>query len=354
MFFQNESQNLNQQSNHDHEQRDKLEGEIRHRQQKQLDWDKTMSSFIDDINVTNENIRKKETTKITIENEFKQKQHDLNALKTLEKDKTDAYGPWMNDCLRAINHDQRFHQKPIGPIGQYIHCLVPHWSYAVEKHLASIMSTFICSDNHDEKILLEIFSRYTGHSRPPISTRRYSQQVHDISGTLSRVQRAQLLSIYQVLRIDNPTVECYLIDEKHIEATILVEDLQRAKQIKQSGVLLWDKVYKRVKQVSEAWTYDGSNIKLDTAFRIYTNDKQPARYFTSNNNQSLSTEEIDADIKRLNEQIQQINLSIQELKKIQQTTVTNLDELKRATNENKKKIRDLNKVMFIGEGEREI
>lgn len=306
-----------------------------------------MSSFAEDINITNENIRKKESTKMSIENELKQKQQDLHELEKLEKDQTNAYGPWMNDCLRAIEHERRFHSKPIGPIGRYIRCRDPHWSYAVEKHLAPIMSAFICADNHDERILLEIFSRYSQGYRPTIFGRKFSQKVPDVSGTLGHIQRANLLSIYQVLQIDNITVECILIDLKQIEATILIEDLQHAKQIKQSGILNWQRVDKKVKQVAEAWTYDGSNIKLDKAFRIYTNDKQPARYFTSNNNQSLSSNEVRADIKRLSEQIQQMNSSVIELRKIQQTTVNNLEELKRETTANKRKIRDLNKVIFI-------
>ncbi|CAF4647923.1 unnamed protein product, partial [Rotaria magnacalcarata] len=80
-------------------------------------------------------------------------------------------------------------------------------------------------------------------------------------------------------------------------------------------------------QVGEALTYDGSNIKLDKAFRIYTNDRQPARYFTSNNTQALSIEELNADIKRLHNQIKQTNSSMNELKTIRQTTKDNLDKI---------------------------
>jgi peptidoglycan hydrolase CwlO-like protein len=214
------------------------------------------------------------------------------------------------------------------------------------------MSAFICSDSHDEKILLELFSYYAPGRRPTISVRKYSNQPHDISGTLERIRRANLLSIYQVLQIDNVTVECALIDDKQIEATILLEDLQHAKRIRQSGILRWEKIDKKVKQVVEAWTYDGSNIKLDKAFRIYTNDKQPARFFTSNNTQSLSTNELDLEIKRLNEQINQMNSTITELRKIRQTTIDDFEKMKKASGENKKKIKELNKVIHLRERKR--
>ena len=345
--FQDEFQTLSQQSNLEDEEREKLDREIRDRQQQQIDWDKTMSSFTDDMHTSNENIRQKQSTIGCIQNELKQKQQDLDELKRIEKDQTNVYGTWMVDCLKAIEDEKRFHRKPIGPIGRHVRCINPHWSYAVEKHLAGAMSTFICSDNHDEKLLLEIFTKYSRGYRPPISVRKYSEQVHNVSGTLERVRNAKLLSIYEVLRIDNVTVECTLIDYRQIEATILVNDLQHAKRIQQSGVLRWERIDKKVKQVVEAWTYDGSNIKLDKAFRIYTNDKQPARYFTSNNTQSLSTNELEMEIKRLNEQINQMNASSEELKRIRQTTVDEFEKLKRMTTENKKKIKELSKVRNI-------
>jgi hypothetical protein len=51
-------------------------------------------------------------------------------------------------------------------------------------------------------------------------------------------------------------------------------------------------------QVHEDW-----NIKADKLCEIYINDKQSARYFTSNNTQSLSNDELDSEIKRLHEQV---------------------------------------------------
>jgi chromosome segregation ATPase len=305
-----------------------------------------MESFGDDLNVNNDSIRNKHSTIDCIQNELKQKQHEFDELKKIEKDKTNAYGTWMFDCLKAIENENRFHKKPIGPIGQYIRCIEPRWSYAVEKHLAPIMSSFICTDVHDERILLELFSYYSRGYRPTIFRMKYSDQAHDVSGTLDRIRRADLLSIYQVLKIDNITVECALIDFKQIEATILLDDLQHAKRIRQSGILRWDRIDKKVKQVAEAWTYDGSNVKLDKAFRIYTNDKQPARYFTSNNTQSLSNDELNIEIKRLEEQINQTNLSMNELRTIRQTTINNLENMKKASTANKKKIKELNKVIL--------
>ncbi|CAF4928884.1 unnamed protein product, partial [Rotaria sp. Silwood1] len=340
-----EFQNLREQANCTEEERQKLSQEIQDRQQEKLKWEKIIASFIDDININNDNINNKQSTIDCIQNELKQKQHDIDELKKIEEGKTNVYGAWISDCLRAIENENRFHKKPIGPIGRHIRCIDPRWSYAVEKHLAPIMSSFICTDVHDERILLELFGFYSRGYRPTIFVMKYPERVHDISGTLERVRRANLLSIYQVLKIDNITVECALIDFKQIEATILLEDLQDAKRIRQSGILRWERIDKKVKQVVEAWTYDGSNIKLDKAFRIYTNDKQPTRYFTSNNTQSLSINELNMEITRLKDQIKQMNLSMNELKTIRKTTKDNLDKTTNMNHENQKKINELNKQL---------
>ncbi|CAF0962841.1 unnamed protein product [Rotaria sordida] len=342
-----EFENLRQQSDHNEQERQKLNQEIQDHQRQKLECDKLTTSFIDDITINNNNIHTKQSTIDCIKHELQQKQHEIDELKKIEKDKTSVYGTWIFDCLKAIENNNRFHKKPIGPIGRYINCIEPRWSYAVEKHLAPIMSSFICTDVHDERILLELFAQYSRGYRPTIFVMKYPQKVHNISGTLDRIKRANLLSIYQVLKIDNITVECALIDFKQIEATILLEDLEHAKRIRQSGILRWERINKKVKQVVEAWTYDGSNIKLDKAFRIYTNDKQPARYFTSNNTQSLTINELNIEITRLNEQIKQMNLSMNELKTIRQTTKNDLDKMKNMSNENQKKIDELNKQLEL-------
>src|SRR5439155_741055 len=138
---------------------------------------------------------------------------------------------------------------------------------AVEKHLAPIMSSFICTNNNDEKILIEILSSYSSDHRPPIYVRTYTDQVHDISGTLENTKKANLLTIYDVLKIDNITVEYISIDE------------------------------------------------------------------------------LESDIKSLNEQIKQMNESLNQLKTIQQTTIDEISQAKKASTNNKKKIRELMKVI---------
>jgi hypothetical protein len=72
----------------------------------------------DDIYINDENIRDKQITIDFLENEVKQKQEDFEQFIKIDQDKINIYGLWMIDCLKTIQNDQRFHQKPIGPIGK--------------------------------------------------------------------------------------------------------------------------------------------------------------------------------------------------------------------------------------------
>lgn len=342
--FQTNFENLDRQTNHEEEKREKLTEEIATRQKQNEEYDKKMISLINDSNAIKDKIRTKEASIDCIKNELKQKQNDLHDLKKIEKDKTNAYGTWMSTCLQAIESDNRFHKKPIGPIGRYVRCTDPHWAYAVEKHLSSIMAAFICSDNHDERILLDIFSKHCHGSRPTIHVTRFPETPPDVSGTLEKIKRAQLLSIYQVLRIDNVVAESVLIDSKQIEATILVQDLQEIKRIRQSGVLRWERIHKKVKQVTDAWTADGLNITLGAAFRIYTNERQPMKYFKSTSTQSLSADELNENIKRLNDEVKRTDSLLNELKTNQKKIKDNLEKINQMIVGNQKKIIELTKV----------
>ena len=339
-----EFQTLSQQANGTDEQRLTFDHELQVRQRKQLELDQAVATWTDQISADHETIRTKESTLDCIRNELKQKQQIADELKKGDKDQTSVYGKWMVDCLKAIESEKRFHRKPIGPLGRHIRCISPHWAYAVEKHLAPIMSSFICTDGHDERLLLDLFAQHSHGYRPTVFKTEYVTVAHDISGTLEHIQRANLLSIYQVLNIDNVIVERVLVDIKQIEATILIENMQEAKRLRQSGVLRWQKVHKKVKQVVEAWTYDGSNIKLDKAFRIYTNDRQPARYFLSSNTQSLSIGECEAEIQQASEQIRQVTDSLNTLQTGRRTALKTVEGLKKDAYENKKKIVALNAV----------
>ena len=203
------------------------------------------------------------------------------------------------------------------------------------------MPSFICADNHDEQILVTILSSYSTSTRPPIFIQAYADRVHDVSGTLKCIERAGLLSIYQVLRVEDMTVANVLIDHRKVEATLLLNDLEEAKRIRQSGVLHWRKIDHQVRQVLEAWTSDGSNVRFDQASRIYAADKQPMRYFLSTSTSTVSVTELGGAVKQLEEQIQQISKELDVLRKSQQRIRDDLQHAQQVNAENTAQLREL-------------
>jgi len=287
--------------------------------------------------ICEEKIEERQTVLNLLRNQFQRKQ--------IDRDRVNIHAIWMNDCLKTIENESKFHEKPIGPISQYIHCLSEHWSYAVEKHLAPIMSSFVCSNNDDEKLLIDILSSYSSAYRPPIYVRKYANRVHDISGTIESMRKANLVTVYDVLKIENTTVACVLIDYKQIEATILVENLDEFRQLKSNGRLQWKQIDRKVKQVAEVWTFDGANVKLDSTSRIYTNDKQPRRFFLTDQTQTLAHDEYQADIRTLEDQIQDINDELNKLNMNKQRIHDEIKQTEKQSTDNKQKIDQLMKVI---------
>ncbi len=109
---------LNQQSNDANQEYLNVDHEISTRKDQQMEWDRILMSLTEDMHVNDENIREKQSTIDFLENELAQKQEGLNQLIQIDQEKVNADAIWMSDCLKTIQNDQRFHNKPIGPIGK--------------------------------------------------------------------------------------------------------------------------------------------------------------------------------------------------------------------------------------------
>lgn len=208
------------------------------------------------------------------------------------------------------------------------------------------MNCFICDNRHDEEILLEILSEFANENRPKIIVKRFREKVHDIQGTLNEIEKANLFSMHKVLSIDDVNVECLLIDEKHVEATILVENISKSKEIYQSGILQWSKIQKKIRNVVEAWTLDGSNVKFDPVFRIYSGENCSNRFLSSNRPFNETREQIREKIGEIQRNIGQKKQNLSNLNAQRR----NLNDLmKKSRNEQlniEKDLRQLNEVRF--------
>jgi hypothetical protein len=94
-----------------------IDKELSMRQERQLSYDQKILALGEDIELHEAKLRDKQQAIGFLEDELQEKQELLNESMRIDQDPTNVYGPWMSDCLKDVQNDQRFHRKPIGPIG---------------------------------------------------------------------------------------------------------------------------------------------------------------------------------------------------------------------------------------------
>ena len=70
-----------------------------------------------------------------------------------------AFHERMPLLLRAIRDDDRFREKPVGPVGNHIRLLKPEWSSILEKALGGTLSSFIVTSMPDQSLLSDVMKR---------------------------------------------------------------------------------------------------------------------------------------------------------------------------------------------------
>lgn len=61
--------------------------------------------------------------------------------------------------LRAIEQENSFSKRPVGPIGQHISLLQPKWSSVLENSLGATLDSFVVTSKRDMNILSNIMQR---------------------------------------------------------------------------------------------------------------------------------------------------------------------------------------------------
>ena len=71
-----------------------------------------------------------------------------------------AYNRNLPNLLRAIDKEQGFKEKPVGPFGKHIRLLKPQWSSILEKSMGGILESFAVTSKHDQSILTGLMKRF--------------------------------------------------------------------------------------------------------------------------------------------------------------------------------------------------
>ena len=158
----------------------------------------------------------------------------------------DAYGPKMPQLLRAIQSDQGYKVKPIGPMGNYIHLKKPEWSNILEKFFGNSLNGFIVHHKSDQERLTTIMRQLKCTFPVSIVTEReldYRQHEPD----------PKFDTVLGVLDIDHPAIINYMILNHNVEQVILIEDMRVAREI------MFGERIKNVKACFSFQTNDSTN-----------------------------------------------------------------------------------------------
>ncbi|XP_071404409.1 structural maintenance of chromosomes protein 6 [Pithys albifrons albifrons] len=165
------------------------------------------------------------------------KQKQLRELKDSKTDTLKRFGPHIPGFVEAVDiayKQGRFKQKPLGPIGAFIHAKDPELTLAVEACLKSLVHAFCCDNHSDERTLQLLMSKHypPGH-RPQIIVNKFQNKMYDVRQ--SAVHHPEFPSVLTALEIDHVMVANCLIDVRSIEKILLIKSSRRAREVMQSS-----------------------------------------------------------------------------------------------------------------------
>ena len=149
-----------------------------------------------------------------------------NSLKRLResKEQRGVYPNGMDQLLGAIQRERGFRDKPVGPIGNFVHLKKAVWSGILEKSFGTTLNGFIVTSKDDQRLLSNIMRK--ADCLVPVFIGNNSN--FDFSG---HEPDSQYETILRVLKIDHPLVLRQLIINHNIEQIILIEDMDEARDI---------------------------------------------------------------------------------------------------------------------------
>ncbi|KAJ2897670.1 uncharacterized protein MKZ38_004495 [Zalerion maritima] len=163
-------------------------------------------------------------------NRLNQKKGDIQRsqarLRTLGQGNKDVYRAFdhrTRDLLAAIERDQGFRQKPVGPIGLHIQLAEPKWASLIDKYLGNNLAAYVVT-NHSDNMRLRNMMRRLNMDTPIITS---SSQPLDTTG---KEPDAGVKTMLRVMKFDNAICRTPLIIGNSIEQVVLIEDRRAAEE----------------------------------------------------------------------------------------------------------------------------
>ncbi|KAJ7394297.1 Structural maintenance of chromosomes protein 6 [Desmophyllum pertusum] len=160
------------------------------------------------------------------------------------------FGNWMPTLLNRISvavREGRFTKPPRGPIGLHIHLKDEKWSIAIESCLKKFGYGFCVANFKDLKVLRTIINQTCTNFTPAVVMCPFVETVHDVS---SNKPNCEFPTVLDMLEIDDAVLANCLIDQLHIERTLLIENRKHAADV----------IWSRNAPATQAYTASGDNV----------------------------------------------------------------------------------------------
>jgi chromosome segregation ATPase len=86
-------------------------------------------------------------------------------MKSQKSDGLRAFGNSIPQVLQAIERENRWKSKPVGPFGNFVKLKDPVWVDTIESYLGMSLNAFLVENFEDQRILSDILSKFKCESR---------------------------------------------------------------------------------------------------------------------------------------------------------------------------------------------
>jgi len=149
---------------------------------------------------------------------------EVQALKASGNNRIAAFGAQMPNIVEEIRKCRGFSKTPIGPLGAHINMVEgsdDKLARAVEGELGGLVTSFLCDNSADQRILFNLFQKMQLRSIPPIFTCQFTDRKHNI-GTGSKVQHERHSTLIDCVDIADANVFNRVVDSCSLERVLFI------------------------------------------------------------------------------------------------------------------------------------
>jgi structural maintenance of chromosomes protein 6 len=237
---------------------------------------KKIESFTKSIELSQKEADNKKADLKSSERIIESLKNDINDLNKSTNDQIYRYGHQMANLVKEVDvffNNSSFRHKPRGPIGMFIKPRDDKYSLAIEHCLGGLLTSFICANHQDEKILQELARKHyknrkppsiivTGFNDPRYDSQRFKQQVAD---------HTNYPTVYDMLDIQDNVIANTLMDQRMIESIYLLPNYETARKLVEFGT--------GRQKIQEAYIPTGDQYINKQSYKTYASHYNSPKYF---------------------------------------------------------------------------